>query len=134
MDIPFSVFPITHLRLFYPNELEQLFCGSGYVQWDVPMLMDCCHPDHGYTLNSRAIKFLFEVLCSYDSNEQRSFLQFVTGSLRSPVGGLKSLSPPLTIVRKTFEPGEKVDDYLPSVMREKLNIAANEGQHSFHLS
>ena len=65
--------------------------------------------------------------------------------------GFKSLTPPLTIVRKTFDPSMKTDDFLPSVMtcvnylklpdyttleimREKLRIAAQEGQHSFHLS
>lgn len=65
--------------------------------------------------------------------------------------GLKSLSPPLTIVRKTLDGNEDADSYLPSVMtcvnylklpdyssieimREKLQIAVNEGQHSFHLS
>ena len=65
--------------------------------------------------------------------------------------GLKSLNPPLTIVRKTFEPNENPDDFLPSVMtcvnylklpdyssidvmRAKLDLAAREGQLSFHLS
>lgn len=65
--------------------------------------------------------------------------------------GFKSLSPPLTVVRKTLEPNMNPDDFLPSVMtcvnylklpdyssievmREKLRIAASEGQHSFHLS
>ena len=37
--------------------------------------------------DSQAIKFLFEVLSYYDDNEQRMFLQFVTGSPRLPVGG-----------------------------------------------
>lgn len=65
--------------------------------------------------------------------------------------GFRSLNPPLTIVRKTFESTENPDDFLPSVMtcvnylklpdyssietmREKLLIAAREGQQSFHLS
>lgn len=65
--------------------------------------------------------------------------------------GLKSLNPPLTIVRKTVETNENPDDFLPSVMtcvnylklpdytrietmREKLSLAAREGQLSFHLS
>ena len=146
-----SVLPLTQLQIFYPEELEQLFCGSCHQTWDTKTLIDCCHPDHGYTYDSRAIKYLFEVLSSFNSEEQRKFLQFVTGSPRLPVGGLKSLSPPLTVVRKTFEPGENPDNYLPSVMtcvnylklpdysnidimREKLIFAANEGQHSFHLS
>jgi hypothetical protein len=65
--------------------------------------------------------------------------------------GFKSLSPPLTVVRKTLEPNMNPDDFLPSVMtcvnylklpdysslevmRDKLGLAAREGQHSFHLS
>lgn len=67
------------------------------------------------------------------------------------ISGFKSLSPPLTVVRKTLEPNMNADDFLPSVMtcvnylklpdystvevmRAKLRIAAREGQHSFHLS
>ncbi|XP_042213589.1 E3 ubiquitin-protein ligase TRIP12-like isoform X2 [Homarus americanus] len=146
------VFPLTQLHVFYPEELEQLFCGSSDVsQWDMKQLAECCRPDHGYTHNSRAVKFLLQILSEYTPAHQRSFLQFVTGSPRLPVGGFRSLTPALTIVRKTFEAGENPDDFLPSVMtcvnylklpdyssidimRAKLEIAAREGQHSFHLS
>jgi len=55
------------------------------------------------------------------------------------------------VVRKTLEPNMDPDDFLPSVMtcvnylklpdyssvevmRAKLHVAAQEGQHSFHLS
>ena len=65
--------------------------------------------------------------------------------------GFRSLNPPLTIVRKTFEGTENADNFLPSVMtcvnylklpdystvdimRDKLETAAKEGQLSFHLS
>ena len=65
--------------------------------------------------------------------------------------GLRSLSPPLTIVRKTCDSTENPDTFLPSVMtcvnylklpdytsaetmRCKLDQAAREGQLSFHLS
>ncbi|XP_063162735.1 E3 ubiquitin-protein ligase TRIP12 isoform X4 [Candoia aspera] len=146
-----SVFPLSHLQYFYPEELDQLLCGSKTDTWDAKTLMECCRPDHGYTHDSRAVKFLFEILSSFDSEQQRLFLQFVTGSPRLPVGGFRSLNPPLTIVRKTFESTENPDDFLPSVMtcvnylklpdyssieimREKLLIAAKEGQQSFHLS
>ncbi|KAK0097330.1 hypothetical protein PV326_002415 [Microctonus aethiopoides] len=148
-----SVFPPGQLRLFFPEELEAVFCGHGQGggQWDVKTLLECCRTDHGYTPDSRAIRFLFEVMAEYNSEEQRQFIQFVTGSPRLPVGGFKSLTPPLTIVRKTFDASMKTDDFLPSVMtcvnylklpdyttleimREKLRIAAQEGQHSFHLS
>lgn len=67
------------------------------------------------------------------------------------VSGFRSLSPPLTIVRKSFESSENPDNFLPSVMtcvnylklpdystveimRDKLHLAASEGQLSFHLS
>ncbi|GIY56935.1 e3 ubiquitin-protein ligase TRIP12 [Caerostris darwini] len=145
-----SVFPINRLQVFYPEELAFLFCGNVHNQWDFKNLTESCRPDHGYTHDSQAIKFLFEVLCSYNPTEQRQFIQFITGSPRLPVGGLKSLSPPLTIVRKTSDDTNS-DSYLPSVMtcvnylklpdyssieimREKLQIAISEGQHSFHLS
>uniref|UniRef100_A0A8C9S1I7 E3 ubiquitin-protein ligase n=1 Tax=Scleropages formosus TaxID=113540 RepID=A0A8C9S1I7_SCLFO len=146
-----SVFPLHHLQYFYPEELDQLLCGSKSETWDVKTLMECCRPDHGYTHDSRAVRFLFEVLSSFDAEQQRLFLQFVTGSPRLPVGGFRSLNPPLTIVRKTCEATENPDDFLPSVMtcvnylklpdyssmeimRQKLLIAAREGQQSFHLS
>jgi E3 ubiquitin-protein ligase TRIP12 len=84
-----AVFPLEHLRLFYPEELEAVFCGApGACSWDVRTLMECCRPDHGYTPDSRAIRFLFEILASYNSEEQRQFLQFVTGSPKLPVGGM----------------------------------------------
>ncbi|PSN54376.1 hypothetical protein C0J52_11316 [Blattella germanica] len=152
-----TVFPLSQLQMFYPEELESVFCGGGMPAggsgggWDVKTLMECCRPDHGYTPDSRAIRFLFEILSLYDREEQRQFVQFVTGSPRLPVGGFKSLSPPLTVVRKTLEPNMNPDDFLPSVMtcvnylklpdysslevmRAKLGLAAREGQHSFHLS
>nr|CAH7756174.1 unnamed protein product [Callosobruchus chinensis] len=149
-----SVFPLQNLRVFQPEELELVFCGSPKEHqqgWDIKTLQECCRPDHGYTADSRAVKYLFEILSSYDVQERRMFVQFLTGSPRLPVGGFKSLSPPLTVVRKTLEPNMNPDDFLPSVMtcvnylklpdysslevmRDKLRLAASEGQHSFYLS
>ncbi|XP_067948711.1 E3 ubiquitin-protein ligase TRIP12-like [Watersipora subatra] len=147
-----SVFPSAQLAdLFTADELEQLFCGNRCTQWDTKELFDCCRADHGYTMDSKTVGNLFEVLSSFDTVEQRKFLSFVTGSPRLPVGGFRSLNPPLTIVRKTFEASENPDDFLPSVMtcvnylklpdyssvqvmRAKLDTATSIGQLSFHLS
>ena len=82
-----SVFPLSSLNLFYPEELDQLLCGSHNDIWDLRSLTESCRPDHGYTHDSQAVRFLFEILCSYEASEQRQFLQFVTGSPRLPVGG-----------------------------------------------
>ena len=116
------------------------------------MLIESCKPDHGYTVDSESVRSLFQIMAEYDQDGQRAFLQFVTGCPRLPIGGFKSLSPPLTIVKKTFDsPEVRPDDYLPSVMtcanylklpdystkeimREKLRLAAAEGQYCFHLS
>lgn len=43
---------------------------------------------------------LLEILHEFDKEQQRAFLQFVTGCPRLPPGGLASLNPKLTIVRK----------------------------------
>uniref|UniRef100_A0A1B6I391 E3 ubiquitin-protein ligase n=1 Tax=Homalodisca liturata TaxID=320908 RepID=A0A1B6I391_9HEMI len=144
------VFPLSQLSMFYPEELDAVFCGHP-TGWDMKTLMESCRPDHGYTADSKAIRFLFQILSEYCPQEQRDFVQFVTGSPRLPVGGFKSLSPPLTVVLKTVEPNMSPDDFLPSVMtcvnylklpdyssivvmRQKLGQAAREGQHCFHLS
>ncbi|XP_043652504.1 E3 ubiquitin-protein ligase TRIP12 isoform X3 [Drosophila teissieri] len=150
-----SVFPIQRLRMFYPEELECVFCGSGSEQqqsrWETKMLQESCRTDHGFHQESEAIQYLYEILASYNRDEQRAFLQFVTGSPRLPTGGFKALTPPLTIVRKTLDENQNPNDYLPSVMtcvnylklpdyssrevmRQKLKVAANEGSMSFHLS
>ena len=70
------------------------------------MLSDSCKPDHGYTLESESINNLFSIMSGYDQDEQRAFLQFVTGCPRLPIGSFKSLTPPLTIVKKTFDTPE----------------------------
>jgi E3 ubiquitin-protein ligase TRIP12 len=146
-----TVFPVATLRMFDSHEMAELLCGSGHDKWDCKSLVEHCRPDHGYTHDSHAVQMLFEIISTYNAQEQRSFLQFVTGSPRLPVGGFKRLNPPLTIVRKAIDPPLNPDDFLPSVMtcvnylklpdyssqevmREKLHQAASEGQQSFHLS
>lgn len=43
---------------------------------------------------------LLEIIQEFDHGQRRAFLQFVTGAPRLPPGGLASLNPKLTIVRK----------------------------------
>lgn len=47
--------------------------------------------------------------------QQRKFLQFVTGSPKLPVGGFRSLNPPLTVVKKSGSYSDN-DAELPSAM------------------
>ncbi len=51
------------------------------------VLMEHTKTDHGYHENSRAVKYLLEVLTELSPEERRKFLLWVTGSPRLPIGG-----------------------------------------------
>ncbi|GLT47885.1 hypothetical protein SLA2020_215420 [Shorea laevis] len=143
-----QVFPIEHLQIFTEEELEHLLCGE-HDSWTINELLDHIKFDHGYTASSPPIISLLEIIEEFTPEQRRAFLQFVTGAPRLPPGGLASLHPKLTIVRK--HSGNCADADLPSVMtcanylklppysskermKEKLLYAISEGQGSFHLS
>ncbi|XP_054815351.1 E3 ubiquitin-protein ligase UPL4 isoform X2 [Prosopis cineraria] len=143
-----QVFSIEHLRIFSEEELERLLCGE-FDSWPFNELADHIKFDHGYTASSHPIVNLLEIIQEFDHVQRRAFLQFVTGAPRLPPGGLASLNPKLTIVRKHCT--NRADTDLPSVMtcanylklppysskekmKEKLLYAITEGQGSFHLS
>jgi len=111
-----SMFPLSKLRLFYPEELCHVFGGGGEEAWQPQTLLQNMSTKHGYTASSPTILALVEVLCSLSLPHRRAFLQFATGSPRLPVGGFKSLSPRLTVVCKTVPEDASPDVYLPSVM------------------
>jgi E3 ubiquitin-protein ligase TRIP12 len=145
-----EVFPYSALRAFTPDELVMLF-GRTDEDWSLETLMDSIKADHGYNLDSKSVRNLLQTMSQYTPEERRDFLQFITGSPKLPIGGFKSLTPMFTVVCKPAEPPYTSDDYLPSVMtcvnylkmpdystsdvlREKLNVAVQEGQGAFHLS
>ena len=50
----------TTFQMFYPDELDQIFCGSSrqsYARWEVTNLNEACKPDHGYNTESRSVTF-----------------------------------------------------------------------------
>jgi len=125
--------------------------GNSDEDWSIETLGEVLKADHGFTGDSRAIHNLVQIMSEYDAPTRRSYLQFITGSPKLPIGGFRGLNPPLTVVRKPHEPPLIADDYLPSVMtcvnylklpdysskdtmREKLKTAMQEGVGSFHLS
>ncbi|XP_030521970.1 E3 ubiquitin-protein ligase UPL4 [Rhodamnia argentea] len=143
-----QVFPIKNLQIFSEDELERLLCGENN-SWEFGELLEHIKFDHGYTASSTPVIYLLETIQEFDKEQQRSFLQFVTGAPRLPSGGLASLNPKLTIVRKHCS--KSADAELPSVMtcanylklppysskekmKEKILYAIREGQGSFHLS
>ncbi|GAB1518382.1 Ubiquitin fusion degradation protein 4 [Rhizoctonia solani] len=145
-----KVFAVTDLQSFSSEELDLLF-GNADEDWSTETLTDALKADHGFNVDSGAIRDLIGIMTSYDEPTRRAFLQFITGSPKLPIGGFRGLSPQLTVVRKPHEAPLKADDYLPSVMtcvnylklpeysaksvmEARLKTAMMEGGGSFHLS
>lgn len=147
-----KLIPIEMLNVFEIDELESVICGKGTDIWDTEYLETVLVPTHGYSRKSQVFTNLLLLMSRFDSNERRMFLQFVTGCPRLPIGGFKSLTPPLTVVRKSpTNPEIMPDKYLPSVMtcqnylkipeyssyeilEKQLRYAFTEAKEAFHLS
>ena len=50
-------------------------------------LSETLKADHGFNVESRAIRDLIEIMATYDAPTRRSYLQFITGSPKLPIGG-----------------------------------------------
>ncbi|ORY25651.1 hypothetical protein BCR39DRAFT_543634 [Naematelia encephala] len=144
------IFSVEDLKIFSPEELGLLF-GNADEDWSKEALEQAIKADHGYNLDSRAVQNLVEVMSSYNKDQRRQFLQFITGAPKLPIGGFRGLNPPFTVVRKPHEAPFRADDYLPSVMTcaqylkmpdystkevlaAQLKRAIQDGGGSFHLS
>lgn len=145
-----KAFPYTSLSILTPEELSDLY-GRVEEDWSEKTLYSFINADHGYNMDSATIHDLVSVLSSFNRQEQRLFLQFLTGSPKLPIGGFKSLKPRLTVVLKHTEDNLTPDEYLPSVMtcanylklpkyscreilRSRIVQAMNEGSGAFLLS
>ena len=145
------IFNINDLRCFTPEELEENIFGGDKEKWEKETLYENLKPEHGYTKKSRIFNDLIQYMTNLDKSEQKKFLIFTTGASRLPLGGFKALSPKLTVVKKSMNGNENPDNFLPTVMtcqnylkipeyssfdilKEKFNLAMNEGSNEFHLS
>jgi len=50
-------------------------------------LNEAIKADHGFNVESKAIRDLIEIMTTYDTAGRRDFLQFITGSPKLPIGG-----------------------------------------------
>ncbi|KAJ1824966.1 Ubiquitin fusion degradation protein 4 [Coemansia sp. RSA 2675] len=147
-----KVFPCRDLLIFTPTELCQIVGPSTESEdWSSATLRSAIKAEHGFSLASPAVQMFLSFMESLGGLDRRSFLRFVTGAPRLPLGGFRALYPPLTLVQKTSEAPLGPDDYLPSVMtcanfiklpnysslevlKRRWSHAVAEGQQSFHLS
>ena|SRR5579859_2906700 len=96
-----AVFPYEALCAFTADELVMLF-GKSDEDWSyestslkchllTSALVDCIKADHGFNIDSKSIRNLLEILSSLSLNDRRTFLQFLTGSPKLPIGGITAL-------------------------------------------
>lgn len=102
-----NVFRMDALKCFLFEELEGLISGEdthgnkGIQKWNKKILLENVVPDHGYDRDSPAFLNFIEYMEGLGKEKLRDFLMFITGSPRLPLGGLKSLKPKLTVVKRT---------------------------------
>lgn len=144
------VLNINELKIFNHVEINTILCGESEddQNWTKEVLMREIVCKNGFTLSSKTIQNVIEIISEFNNEERRKFLQFITGSPRLPIGGFASLNPKLSIVKKDVYPP---NDHYPSVstcfiylklpeystkdiLREKLLIAMENGQSGFTLS
>ena len=147
-----EIMPLRSLWVLSVSEVSSLLHGDS-EQWTPAILRASVRCDHGYNAGSPEIIMLFEIISAFNNKERRMLMQFITGAPCLPIGGLKALSPPLTVVRKDPEAwsGLTADSYMPSVMtcvnylklppyssikvmRAQLLAAIEQGQSRFDLS
>ncbi len=113
-----KVIRVEHLSYFRREEVNQLFCGE--VDYSYEFSLDSLPlyvlPMHGYSRDSPQYTNFLTILVEMPSHMKGLFFKFLTGCPRLPQGGLKSLCPLLTLVKKIPLQRERVDDILPSVM------------------
>ena len=144
-------FDINKMQCFSSEEIEENICGSKEIKWEQNNLYENLNPEHGYTKQSKIFNDLIKFMCSLNDSQKKKFLIFSTGSSRLPIGGFKSLSPKLTVVKKFCEEGSNPNDFLPTVMtcqnylkipeysrydilEKKILMAMEEGCNEFSLS
>lgn len=113
-----KVFPISDLRTFTVDELVMLF-GNSDEDWGVESelcfsgkncawltgyvaLSEVLKADHGFTGDSRAIHNLVQIMSEYNATSRRSYLQFITGSPKLPIGGTCLSQTPLSVLTSIF--------------------------------
>jgi len=83
------------LRLFRPQELEVLVCGTPHL--DFKALEGNAKYEGNYQADSKVVQWLWTVVNEMSLEDKRKFLKFFTGSDRAPIGGLGRLT---TIVQR----------------------------------
>ena len=80
----------TSYKFLSPCELDILVSGNDVLEWR--QLKKNAKYSDGYTPESRAVVWFWEVFDALSEDDKRKFLKFSTGTDRAPYGGLKNVS------------------------------------------
>jgi hypothetical protein len=83
------------------NEDALKFLVEGYHDIDIAALRSATKYEDGYTVTHPTVRFFWDVVESFDFDDKKRLLEFVTASDRVPVGGPAKMQ--FTIVRSTTE-------------------------------
>ncbi|KAK6337215.1 hypothetical protein TWF718_009997 [Orbilia javanica] len=124
------------LSLFNPITLRHLVEGSKEI--DIAALEAAAKYDDGYHPNHRCIKDFWAIVRTYDNDQKRALLEFVTASDRVPVSGISSV---MFVIQRNGGDSERVPTSLTCFgrlllpeysgrkkMREKLRVALENGR------
>lgn len=76
-------------KLLDPAEIDLMVSGEGELDWGA-LQRSAIYKD-GYTANSRAVKWFWEIFHEFSKEQKLMFLKFATGTDRAPIGGLGNL-------------------------------------------
>lgn len=54
-------------------------------------MQDALRADHGFSMESKPVKEVLDIMNTFSEADRRSFLRFATGSPRLPVGGVSNV-------------------------------------------
>lgn len=134
-----ELIPISWVSCFTPKEMQRLISGTT-EEIDLKDLMNHTKYVDCFSFD-KVVKDFWKVMESFNNEERKMVLKFVTSCQRSPLMGFKNLHPPFTISKQTID---RDDEKLPTaqtcmnilrvptysgwkVMREKFLIAIKSG-------
>jgi len=134
------------LKMFGPEELNELISGSQTAGFDIDDLRRNTHYSGGYAdsgdANGITVNLFWKVLREFSAEDLGRFLMFVTSCSRPPLNGFKQLTPKFAIHRVP-EPDRlptastcanllKLPDYKDAeLMKKKLRIALDQNTGFF---
>ncbi|KAL5231664.1 hypothetical protein ABZP36_030440 [Zizania latifolia] len=108
-----QLIPNEWINMFNEHEIQILISGS-LESLDIDDLRSNTNYSGGYHPDHEFIDMFWEVLKSFNSDNQKKFLKFVTGCSRGPLLGFQYLEPKFCI-QKAGVPGmEEYEDRLPT--------------------